>query len=236
MRSLARFLRNTDPRLKIGAALALGPALWTVSPWWVAGLAGLLLVALVSLTATQPVERAMMRSLTWFVLFWVALKAVLDGISGLPFTDIVAAALILGLRLGALLLLGLTLAQSTSPRGLGMAVTWALGPFVGRERAWKTALSLALMIHFLPLCLSTIERIRESMTLRCPGCSLRQRLTLIPQAVLRSLGQKTWNQTLAVAGRRLDTAEAWSPEFSWSVGDTAFTAVCLLIGGLIVLA
>lgn len=233
--AVSAFLRRLDPRLKIGVALIMGPALWGLSPSLVIASAVLLGIGVHGLNASHPLADRQVRTLALFVLFWIALKAVFDALAGIPLHLLIPSALILGIRLCALMLLGLVLAGSTSARALGMAITWALQPVVGRERAWKIALALALMVHFLPLCLDTMERIKQSVKLRHPGSKFKQRLVMVPQAVLRALGQKTWNQTLAVAGRRLDNAEAWSPQFEWAVRDTVAGVVFLTCASVFVL-
>lgn len=227
MRDLAQYIRSLDPRLKMAAALLLGPAIWLLPPL-VLGLMVLLLFPIVlALAASQPLGSKMLRSIISFLVFWVILKSALDGLSGVPLQMIALDSGILSLRLGCLILLGLSLALSTSARSLGLAISWAITPFVGRERGWKVALSLALVVHFLPQCLSTMNRVQETASRRCPDFGFFRRMTIIPQAVLRGLGQKTWNQTLAIAGRRLDDAEGWQPDFVWSSRDT-FCSVCLI--------
>ncbi|WP_242012227.1 energy-coupling factor transporter transmembrane protein EcfT [Pseudodesulfovibrio cashew] len=214
-----------DPRLKVGLTLVLGPLFWAASPWPLSACLLALSWFVVGLVAARPMEGRMIRSLFFFLLFWVVMKGALDAFFGLPLAQVVLSALLLGLRLAALISLGLCLALSTSSRSLGLALSWALRPFLGRERAWQVALSLALMVHFLPLCLSSLAQIKETLGLRWPGCPLWRRMQLIPQAFLRVLGQKTWNQTLAVAGRGLDSHEAWVPDFTWSGLDT-LVALC----------
>lgn len=226
MPGVAAYARRLDPRLKLGVALALGPILWLVGPVQAGACALVLLALVVPLAAGQPLGGRMVRSLLVFVIFWAAAKAGLDAFSGLPPGVIAAGAGDLAIRLAALLLLGLFLALSSSARALGMAVAWAVRPCVGREQAWRLALSLALMVHFLPLCLSTVSQVRQTMARRCPRCGFFLRMTVIPQAVIRAMGQKTWNQTLAVAGRNLDRPDAWEPDFSWTGRDTL---LCLLV-------
>ena len=161
----------------------------------------------------------MVRSLLIFIVFWVGIKMVLDVLTGIPLAKMSMDALELAIRLAALLLLGLALALSTSARSMGLAIAWAIRPLVGRESAWRLSLSFALMVHFLPMCLFTMSQVRETIARRCPGFGFRQRTLVLPQAILRNLGQKTWNQTLAVAGRGLENAAAWEPEFAWNYRD-----------------
>lgn len=229
MLGLAGFARSLDPRLKMMCALILGPAIWLLQPIWVLGLAAVLFPLVLGLSASQPVGGKMIRSLATFLLFWMVLKAGLDYLSSVPVNAIVVGVSVLGLRLAALLLVGLALALSTSARSLGLGVSWALGPLVGRERAWKVALSLSLMVHFLPLCLSTMNEVKETTSRRCPHFGFLERMKVIPQAVLRSLGQKTWNQTLAIAGRGLESSDSWQPDFHWQKRDSlcAVSILCL---------
>ncbi|WP_316899704.1 cobalt transporter [Pseudodesulfovibrio indicus] len=219
MSSVAAFVRGLDPRLKLAAALVVGPCLWKVHIFMAAACALFLLFLAVPLAAGQSVGGKMVRSLLSFVLLWVAVKAGLDALGGVPSEYIAMDAAQLSVRLTALLLLGLTLALSTSARSLGLAVAWALRPVLGRERAWRVALSLSLMVHFLPACLASMSQVREVAARRCPEAGFFARMRIVPQAVIRNLGQKTWNQTLAVACRRLDGADAWASDFAWTGHD-----------------
>lgn len=212
-------IQELDPRLKLAVALVLGPCLWKIGIIPATLCAVGLLALIIPLSRHQPLGPKMIRSLMVFVLFWIGIKIVLDGLSGIPMMHILADAGELGIRLSALLLLGLTLSMSTSARSMGLAMAWAIRPLVGKDRAWRMALSLALMIHFLPLTLATLTSVRETFARRCPHYRFWQRATLIPQAIIRILGQKTWNQTLAIAGRGFDRADAWEPEFSWNNRD-----------------
>lgn len=224
MTAMASYVRSLDPRLKLAIALVLGPCLWKIGIISVSLYAIVFFLILIPLAKSQPLGGKMVRGLLVFVLFWVALKIGIDGVTGMPLGQVALDALELGLRLTALLLLGLSLAMSTSARSLGLAVSWAIRPLVGKEHAWRLALSLALMIHFLPMCLSTMTSVKETVARRCPEYGFRQRMLIIPQAAMRNLGQKTWSQTLAVAGRGLEDPQAWEPEFTWSGRDWVCTA------------
>ncbi|MFH1915339.1 MAG: cobalt transporter [Pseudomonadota bacterium] len=227
MSRLGGLVRGLDPRLKLGMALLLGPTLWLMGLVQAAVCAVALLCIATALASGQHLGGRMVRGLLVFVIFWVAVKAGLDVASGMEWSQVVAGAGDLAVRLTALLLLGLSLALSASARALGLAVAWAVRPVAGGECAWKLALSLALMVHFLPMCLATVAEVRQTLARRCPRCGFFLRMTVIPQAVIRALGQKTWNQTLAVAGRGLDGPLAWEPDFSWSGRDTR----CALVAG-----
>jgi len=236
MSTVAAYIRGLDPRLKMAAALALGPALWKIHIFSVS-ICCLLLIGMVwRLAAIQPLGAKMIRSLMVFVLFWMGIKVVLDGLTGVPLDHVAFDALQLGVRLVALLMLGLALSLSTSPRSLGLAVSWVLRPLIGQERAWRMALSLALMIHFLPTCLSTMNGVRDVARQRCPDMGLVGRFRMVPQAIIRNLGQKTWNQTLAVACRGVDSAESWAPDFTWTGRDTYVGFVLIALFGLFFVA
>jgi len=214
------WLALIDPRLKILLAGCFGVLAWHLSPTAL-GIVGICLWILC--LRAEFFSRAhwpMLRSYGLFVLFWGLLKFGLDATALLhsppphaPLLQQAAAdAGLLAGRLGILIALGLILALSSSPRQLGLALSWFLRPLLGRN-SWKTALSLALMIHFLPLAQRTLMQVREAMRLRRPKRSRWQCFLLVPQAVLRILAQKTWTQTVAVAARGLDNPEAWVPGF-----------------------
>ena len=235
MRRLAAHLRSLDPRLKTGVCLLCGPGVWLLQPMYAAALSAILAVLALPLALTQPLGRGMLRRLCWFVLLWTAIKLGLDLLSGAALAGAARDGLVLAVRLSALLMLGLVLSLSTSAHSLGLALVWALRPVIGRERAWRAALSLALMVHFLPLCLSTLDQVSTAFRSRCPGGSLAQRALIVPLAVIRGLGQRTWNQALAVAGRGLDRAEAWEPGFAWSSSDTFWlAAVCATMAAILI--
>ena len=225
MASIADGLRGVDPRLKLAAALVLGPCLWKVHVASAAACALVFLFLVPLLAATGPTGGRVARSVLFFVFLWVAVKAVVDGVSGVPADHIAMDAGQLAVRLTGLVLLGLVLALSTSARAIGLAVAWGVRPLVGRERAWRVALSLALMVHFLPICLTTVAGVRDMLDRRCPGAGFGTRARVIPQAVIRNLGQKTWSQTLAVASRGLEGAEAWKADFRWSIRDSGFACL-----------
>jgi biotin transport system permease protein len=229
VQTVAAYVRSLDPRLKLLVALVLGACLWRIDIVLVLICALSLLAIVRPLAAIQPIGSKMVRSLLFFVLFWVGIKIFLDLLSGMPLVQICMDAGELAARLAALLMVGLSLALSTSARSLGLAVSWIICPLIGKERAWQVALSLALMIHFLPMCLTTMSQVKETAASRCPQSGFRQRLNIVPQAVIRNLSQKTWNQTLAVASRRLDDSSSWEPDFDWSGRDWLCSILCAIV-------
>ncbi|MBG0777414.1 MAG: hypothetical protein H0S85_13400 [Desulfovibrionaceae bacterium] len=212
---LADALRGADPRAKVAATLALGLITWRSGPVGLACIAVPAAAACAALGAWDATHARTLRAYLLFVLLWSGVKFGMDAFfppAGLTLGDNLAQAGLLGARLALLIALGLALARATNPRRLGLALAWALRPVLGRH-AWKTALSLALMLHFIPLVHETATRARTALALRAPRCSRRRRVVLAAQTVLRSLSRRTWGQTLAVAARGLDEAEAWSAAF-----------------------
>ncbi len=225
-------LVRLDPRIKILSTIVLSVLSWR------SGIIGLgcyffVLVALCyQLRSSLPGQRQVLKSYGWFLLLWSVAKVGVDLWSGLSVEVAVSGAGLLAFRLTCLLLAGLVLALSTSPRQLGMALTWFLRPVMGR-RAWKGALAFALMVHFLPITWLTLAQVREAVNRRCPGLGLFRRMLLMGQCALRNLGQKTWNQTLAVACRRLDNQDAWQSVFQPDVVPWIwFSAIAILFAAI----
>lgn len=246
-------LAALDPRLKIILAGCFGVATWQVDNTTLGIYAFVLWLICARAEFFTRDRWPMFRAYLLFVLLWVLLKFTLDTlpfIAAPPLTNAGAAimppnfipglmpdllfpplavlrqtameAALLGGRLCVLIGLGLLLALTTSPRQLGLALSWFLRPVLGKN-AWKTALSLALMIHFLPLVQATFAQVKQTIKLRQPRRSRWERFLLVPQATLRLLAQKTWSQTVAVAARGLDSPEAWVPHFppqplNWILG------------------
>ena len=222
-----------DARVKIALALCFGILTWYAGPIGL-GLYGVgLYFICAALGDFWHANKKAFRAYGLFVIFWTALKFLLDVVGGAraetPLGDAFSNAALLGVRLLILVFIGLCLAQATSPRKLGLALSWALRPFLGK-RAWKTALACGLMIHFLPLAWSTISRIRETMSRRCGALSRLQRAALLPKAALRVLSQKTWTQTLGIAARGLDTPAAWEPDFPLNPRAWVFGLMLAVVG------
>ena len=223
--AVARVLMAADPRLKVLLTFLLGLMTWQ------AGLAGVLFyglalgLVLFLLGDVVSANRSVVRTYAAFVLLWMAVKFLFEILDGAGPAAAALRATDLGLRLLVLLLLGLALALSTSPRSLGLAAAWLLRPVLGK-RAWRAALSLSLMVHFLPLVWQTFSTVQRTIALRARSASWPRRLNLMAQASLRALSQKTWDQTVALAARGLDAPEAWTCRFDfrpreWAVGLAA---------------
>ena len=225
--SLRQSIFRADPRLK--ALLAL----WTGILVWQAGLPGVLLyLAGMGVLAGLLSGYSGLQGLKWRVLFipiafWMLFKALVECLEQRPlWPEVVLETSLLGARLLVLLLLGLVLAWATSRTQLGLAVNWFLRPVLGRSRSWQGALALSLMLHFIPLTLSTLGRVRQSILLRIGDLPLRTRLVVWVRTTLRILSGKTWDQTLALAARKLDQAGAWQGTIpfrfqEWATGGLA---------------
>lgn len=205
---LATVLCSLDPRVSVFLVLVIGLQTWTLPPRGLALLGLGVVLVLTVLGAQDATKLRVARTYLALIAFWVVAQVILLVIQGASLAQGAVAGSILGGRLAILVSLGLILAMLASPRALGLALSWYSRPLL-RKSAWKVALALALMVHFLPMVWTSIETTRSSISLRCPDLPWRKRATLIPQATIRALSQKTWEQTIAIAARRLDSADAW---------------------------
>ena len=216
-------VKSFDARIKIILALFWGVLIWQVE------LLGLLIYFLFFAILFYPWEEKftegykILRVYLFFIPFWTALKLLSDLMENRENFQILPS-LLFGLRLLELLSLALLLALSSSARELGMAFAWFFRPFF-KEKAWQVALALTLMIHFLPLSLYNMKKIKEAIERRCCHLSWHKKMLLLSQALIRSLSEKTWQQTIAIAARKLDQGEAWEEgkKFLWK--DLCFAAM-----------
>ena len=215
---LSGLIQRVDPRVKIGLGLFFGLTAWRVSPLG-AGLYFIFFGAILTIIA-GPFQgnRSAMRMYFLFVLYWTALKFGIDWLWGAPWQSAAQEAAILGLRLATVLFIGLCLAFSSSPRSLGLALAWLLRPVLGKK-AWQAALSLALMVHFMPMVWSAYDSAKRAADYRAPDISARRRIMMALKTTVRVLGKKTWDQTLALAARGLDDPSAWRAKFLFRPWD-----------------
>lgn len=93
-------------------------------------------------------------------------------------------------NLGAWLGLGLNLMLAKTPLELALEAGRLLSPILGRLRAQKLALALALLARLIPRLLDSAININITVSRRAFGLPLRRRLTLLAQTILRdSLSQ-----------------------------------------------
>lgn len=206
-------IANMDPRVKLAAALCLGPLVWRFGP---AGTAAATLCLAALAASTVPASGfgpAAFRGNALFVVLWAAAKTLFDLWGGAPLAQALAQSALFGGKLMSLIFLGLALAATTSPRQMGSALSFALTPVLGR-RAWKAALALALLVHNLPLAWTAGAAIRRAMRLRCPDLPITRAPGLFATALLRAVSLTAFERTMAVAARNLDRPEAWRPAFA----------------------
>ena len=133
-------------------------------------------------------------------------------------------------RLVAIVLLGAALAAVVTPRALGLALASMTRPVL-RRSAWKLALSLLLVVHLIPRTFAAFQAARAALRVRRVELGRGRALVVVLEAGARNLAALTWDQSLAIAARRLDAPEAWSggppPRLrDWCAGG----AVALLAG------
>lgn len=225
-------LLSFDPRLKIMLAASIGILTWHVPVCALCAYAATILLIGACNKVHLTLGTRTIATYLYFIGIWTGIKFALDCTSvfqGIT-PDYQAALLssgILALRLVILIGIGLLLATTSSARQLGLALAWFMRPILGK-RSWEPALSLALMIHFIPLIQKTFKQVIQAIELRTPPRSKWERFLLLPQAVLRICAQKTWTQTVAVAARKLDSPEAWSQQIPLSISQIiiSFCTLC----------
>lgn len=238
MVTLGRAIAETDPRIKILAAMVFGLLALKASAAGLLAFGLLQAVVLLAVSLEEPMNRSMAKAYILFVVVWMAIKFGLDLWTGLGWRQAALVSGELGLRLAVLLLIGLSLALATSPRSLGLALASLLRPIL-RDRAWRAALSMALFVHFLPLVWHSIKAVQTSFAVRGLKLAWWRRVVLMTQSLLRYWSQKAWKQTLALATRGLDGPEAWDVRLGFNVWQwlTGLAVVCLgggmlLMGGM----
>ncbi|MGE4556092.1 MAG: CbiQ family ECF transporter T component [Desulfovibrionaceae bacterium] len=222
-----------DPRIKLGLALALGFCSWRLTPAGLALALALVGLAWLGVGRSRRVAFPLGRTYLLFVLFWTLAQCAFALIGGAPFEDAAVRSLLFGVRLLTLVFTGLVLAAGTSTRALGLAAAWAARPVLGR-RAWKLALGLALVVHFLPMSLQTLRTARASVRRRLGRKAGWRGMLLAVRAALRQLGEQSWRQTLALACRGLDQPEAWEGGFERGPGGVPKGAVLGLVAAAVI--
>lgn len=227
----ARAIEEFDARVKVLLTLVLGMLTWHACPAGLAVYGAALLLAAALLSGRHFVYGRAVRAYLVFAALWTALKFVLDLTGGASVQAAARDSALLGARLGVILLLGLTLARSTSARRMGLALSRLLRPLLGK-RAWKTALAMSLMVHYLPLAYQASDGVAEAFRIRSPRISGFRKLGLFGQALIRTLSRRAWSQTVALAARGLDRPEAWRDEYRtgpgpWLIGFLMAAAAML---------
>lgn len=201
-------LTRLDGRVKILLLLLACFASQYLPLAWLAGW----VVFLACLIATPDVRRgqvgAMLRAGVVYILFWLAMTIGSDVALGGTWTQALAGAVPLGLRLLALTLTGIVYMGVSMPLETGRAVSWFLFPFFG-ERAWKPALLVALTAWYLPLTLRLAGQVRAGMRARGLALPRYRRAFLMVGASLRILERTASELSVGLASRRLDDWRSW---------------------------
>jgi biotin transport system permease protein len=201
-------LGDVDGRVVLALALLLGLLVWRGGIAGAAADAVLCGVVVAAAGAGWAGALRLSARHAAFALLWGGVKLVAALAAGAGSHAALAGAGALALRLAALLLMGSAVTALLTPRALGLAAASLARPLLGR-RAWAAALALSLMIHFIPRALARFEDARAALRLRRVRVSRTRAALLVLQAGTRGLAVGTWDQSLAIAARRLDRPEAW---------------------------
>jgi biotin transport system permease protein len=94
------------------------------------------------------------------------------------------------------------------------------------------SLALLLMVHFVPRAVAAFTGARDALRVRRIALPRLRALVVVLEAGVRNLARMTWDQTLAIAARRLDGPGAWGDApaprpLHWAAG-AAIAALALL--------
>lgn len=215
-------LRAVDGRVVLLLALLFGVLVWHAAAV-PNGLYAAFFVAVLATAGTTRRDAA--RLARWavsFALLWGGVKLAVDLAGGMPPRDALDGVGLLCVRLVALLMLGAAVSALLTPRALGLALATVTRPVL-RERAWTASLALLLMVHFIPRALAEFRSARAALRVRRIEVPRLRALVIVLEAGTRNLARVTWDQTLAVAARRLDGPDAWRATppvrpWDWCVG------------------
>ncbi|MGM0425063.1 MAG: hypothetical protein ACQEQX_09105 [Thermodesulfobacteriota bacterium] len=228
--ALQRLLLGLDPRLKIILAFALGLLTWQAG-WIPLGLYLLGTMALAwVLRGFGALQGRNLLHLAVLVLVWSGVKAMWGLLGAASMQQALLSSLFLGQRLVVLVLLGLCLTAVCSSRQMGLALDWFLRPLL-RGKSWQAALALSLMLHFLPLVLQTLRGVQTALSLRCSDLGVYSRYKHLVLASFRILAQRTWEQTLALSARGLDSSSAWRQPLPWDLKQWGLGLLVLMLAG-----
>jgi biotin transport system permease protein len=223
-------LAAADGRVVLLLALLLGVLVWRAGLVANLAYAAFLAAVLGSAGATARDAARLGRVALGFVAVWGAVKLAVDLASGVPAREAGAAVALLAVRLAVLLLLGAAVSALLTPRALGLALA-GLTPPALRRRTWTVSLALLLMVHFVPRALAAFEAARAALRVRRVTLPRWQALVLVLEAGARNLARMTWDQTLAVAARRLDGPEAWVEPLPFRAAQWGAGGVVALLAG-----
>lgn len=165
-----------------------------IVPWWALIWLGSLLVPFLPLTALIPValgtwisaimlapgRRAgyrLLKMATIFLVIWATLTAIIHLINPTSLRPVG--------NLTVWLALGLNLMLAKTPLELALTAAHLLTPLLGRLRAQKLTLALALLARLIPRLLSSAIDINTTVQRRAASLPLQRRLILLAQTLLR---------------------------------------------------
>ena len=223
-------ISSFDPRLKILLTICFGLLTWMATYWVVLCYLALILLLSFRLEKFWSVNRTALFSLGLLIVFWVSIKLLLGLLSAPGSLDqVLFPTLKMGTRLLTVLLLGLCLATSSSVRQIGLACNWFLRPCLGKK-SWQGALTLSLMLHFIPLTFKTLQQGKLALRFRNPRLFFLHRQLMLFKLCLRVLSNKTWTQAVALAARGLDQPNAWNEKLDFSPKQWILGAFVLVLG------
>jgi len=142
-----------------------------------------LLTSIFQLAYGRPRGRRLVLAAAWFWLFWSVLLL-------LAHLALNPTGLKPALNLAVWLSLGLLLVLARTPLELALAAAGLLGPVIGRPRAQKLALALALLTRLIPALLASARSLRIVLGRRAASLPLPRRMTLWGRGLVRdALGQ-----------------------------------------------
>ena len=218
-----------DPRLALGLTLAASLCVWHAGWLGLCAYAAVLLYVWHRAGTPRLAPQGTVARTARFCLFWATITwafTLSEVLPPLPWADLSAlphalgkalppalwvtlpgAALLL-CRLALLMAFALSLTLHLSPHALAQAAVWFVAPLLGKN-AWKPALSLALMVHYLPAMHSAAHAVRLAAMVRgLPQQGFAYWKNALPH-MFRLLYSRTMQQAMAIASRGLDTNSAW---------------------------
>ncbi len=202
-------LRALDARVVLLVGLLFGVLVWRAGLPGNAVYGAFFAAVLAAAGARREDAARLLRSAAPFALVWSAVKLAFDLGAGVPRGEALGGVALLCARLVVLVLLGAALGTVVTPRGLGLALASLTRPVL-RRSAWKLGLALLLMIHLIPRALAAFRSASAALRVRRLELPRLRAMIVVVEAGTRNLATLTWDQTLAVAARRLDGPEAWA--------------------------
>ena len=170
-------MRKVDVRL-LWALIWPGALLVPFLPWpWLAGLTLAAWASAAAVAPARPHGSRMICLAIGFFIFWGLMMALLNFGSPAFFRP--------WANLAAWLALGLNLMLAKTPLELALPTGRMLAPVIGRMRAQKLALALALLARLIPRLVSSAFKIKTSLDRRAGRLPLIRRLSLWGRAIVR---------------------------------------------------